>query len=282
MLDAHMDEVGLMIVAKEGDGTYRFEKVGGIDPQYLAGKQVWVGKKRIEGVIGAKPIHLTTQEERTKRIDIESLRIDVGKNTEIHLGDRAVFATLFRLSGASIMAKAIDDRIGVATLIELIKHAPDEINLCAVFSVQEEIGTRGAGVAANYFNPDLAVVVDATPAYDLPSQNQTENSSYNTRLGHGPAIYTMDKSTLHSTRLIRFMIACAEEKKISYQMRQPGGGGTNAGVIQRSMEGIPAVSVSVPHRYPHSPISIARLSDWQETLNLLQVALKRVTPDLIR
>ena len=281
MLDAHMDEVGLMLVADEGEGIYRFETVGGIDTRHLVGKQVYVGKERTPGVIGGKPIHLMESSERTRKVSIDSLRIDLGLAGKANLGDRAGFATKFRRVGPSIMAKAIDDRIGVATLIELFKHAPANIDLCAAFTVQEEIGLRGAKVAAHYFNPDLAIAVDSTPANDLPDFDGNENATYNTKLGHGPAVYIADGSTLHDLRLVRFLQATASSAGIPHQLRQPGGGGTDSSAIQRALTGIPAVSVSVPHRYTHSPVSISRVDDWKHTLILLHAALKKITPELV-
>ncbi|HEX2696572.1 MAG TPA: hypothetical protein VHM28_02615, partial [Anaerolineales bacterium] len=157
MLDAHMDEVGFMLVAEDGDGLYQFEVIGGIDDASLAGKQVMVGKDRVRGVIGAKPIHLTTREERRKTLPAESLRIDLGPNGKAKPGDRGTFAPNFQRNATSVMSKALDDRIGVATLIELVKSAPPNIDLLAAFTVQEEIGLRGAKVAAQYFKPDLAI-----------------------------------------------------------------------------------------------------------------------------
>ena len=281
MLDAHMDEVGFMIVADDGDGLYRFETIGGIDVRHLIGKQVLVGKDRTPAVIGGKPIHLMNGDERTRKVALDALRIDVGLSGKASVGDRAGFATEFRRVGPSILAKSIDDRIGIATLIELIKQAPPNIDLCAAFSVQEEIGLRGAKVAAQYFNPDVAIAIDSTPAYDLPLYEGGENISYNTKLGLGPAIYIADGSTLHDPRLVRFLQETAEAEKIPYQFRQPGGGGTDSGAIQRSLAGIPTVSVSVPHRYTHSPVSISRLDDWKNTINLLHAALKKMTPALI-
>jgi endoglucanase len=232
-------------------------------------------------VIGAKPIHLMEIEEYKKKVPLDALRIDLGPGGKANIGDRAGFATRFRRVGPSIMAKSIDDRIGVATLIELFKQAPPNIDLCAAFSVQEEIGLRGAKVAAQYFHPDLAIAIDATPANDLPLHDSSENVAYNTKLGLGPAIYIADGSTLHDPRLVRFLRETAEAEKIPYQLRQPGGGGTDSGAIQRSLAGIPSVSVSVPHRYTHSPISLARVEDWKNTINLLHAALKRVTPELL-
>lgn len=281
MLDAHMDEVGFMIVSDDGEGLYRFETVGGIDVRHLVGKQVYVGKERTPAVIGARPIHLLETEDYKKKVPLDALRIDVGPSGKANVGDRAGFATRFRRVGPSIMAKSIDDRIGVATLVELLKHAPPNIDLCAAFSVQEEIGLRGAKVAAQYFHPDLAIAIDSTPANDLPLHDNSENISYNTKLGLGPAIYIVDGSTLHDPQLVRFLCETAEAEKIPYQLRQPGGGGTDSGAIQRSLAGIPTVSVSVPHRYTHSPISIARVEDWKNTINLLDAALRRITPELL-
>jgi len=281
MLDAHMDEVGFMIVADDGEGLYRFETVGGIDVRHLVGKQILVGKEYSPAVIGGKPIHLMNREERTGKVPLDALRIDTGLSGKAKVGDRAGFATKFRRVGPSILSKSIDDRIGVATLIELFRQAPPHIDLCAAFSVQEEIGLRGAKVAAQYFKPDIAIAVDSTPANDMPLYDGGENFSYNTKLGLGPAIYIADGSTLHDPRLVRFLAETAEAEGIPYQFRQPGGGGTDSGAIQRSLAGIPTVSVSVPHRYTHSPISISRLDDWKNTINLLYAALRRITPELI-
>jgi endoglucanase len=281
MLDAHMDEVGFMIVDDEGDGLYRFETVGWMDLRYLVGKQVLVGRERTPAVIGAKPIHLMSGDEYIRMVPLDALRLDLGPTGMAKVGDRAGFATKFRRVGPSIMAKSIDNRIGVATLIELLKHSPPNIDLCAAFSVQEEIGVRGAKVAAQYFNPELAIAIDSVPANDLPLHDGSENTSYNTRLGLGPAIYVADGSTLHDPRLVRFLRETAEVEKIPYQIRQPGGAGTDSGAIQRALTGIPTISVSVPHRYTHSPASLARVNDWKHTLHLLHAALKRITPALL-
>jgi endoglucanase len=277
LLDAHMDEVGFMIVHDDEEGFYQFEVVGGIDERHLVGKQVIVGRDHAIGVIGAKPIHLATPEELKHAIGTDAMRIDLGPEGKASVGDRATFATKFRKVGPSIMSKSIDDRIGVAILIELLKHAPRNIELCLSFSVQEEIGLRGAKVAAHYFEPDLAIAVDSTPARDLPNFEGGENFTYNTRLGFGPAIYMANSSTIDDPRLVRFLAETAEKEKIPYQFRQPGGGGTNAGAIQQSRAGVPVVSVSVPHRYTHSPVSVSRVDDWKNTLNLLHAALKSMT-----
>jgi endoglucanase len=282
LLDAHMDEVGFMIVNDDSDGFFQFQTVGGIDARHLVGKQVIVGKDHAVGVIGAKPIHLTTPEERRHTIEVDALRIDLGPEGKAKVGDRATFATKFKRVGPSIMSKAIDDRIGIAILVELLKHAPKHIELCLSFSVQEEIGLRGAKVAAHYFEPDLAIAVDSTPARDLPHYEGKENYAYNTQLGLGPAIYMANNSTMDDPRLVRFLAETAEKHKIQYQFRQPGGGGTNAGAIQQARAGAPVVSVSVPHRYTHSPVSVSRVDDWKNTLNLLHTALNDMEPSLIK
>jgi len=284
MLAAHMDEIGFMIVKKHDDNLFEFECVGGIDERQLPGKSVLVGRDHLPGVIGAKPIHLTTAKERKNKIEVSSLRIDLGPEIgeKVKPGDRATFATRFELLGPSIRAKALDDRLGVATLIELLKHAPDNIDLLAAFTVQEEVGLRGARVAAYAFDPDMAIAVDSTPAYDLPHwDEEDENVQYNTCLDAGPAIYVMDRATIADRRLVKLLTETGDQEGIPYQFRQPGGGGTDAGVIHKTRSGIPSTSVSIPSRYAHTAASIARLDDWANTLRLLYAALTRVTPELL-
>lgn len=279
MLDAHMDEVGFMLVEDDSDGWFKFETIGGIDVRQLVGKPVLVGKNHYPGVIGARPIHLTTADERSSAIPLDSLRIDLGPEnaTKVKIGDRATFATRFKQVGPSLMGKALDDRLGVATLIELVKNPPANIELLVSFSVQEELGLRGARVAAYGFNPDAAFAIDSTPANDLPDWQGEENTRYNTRLGGGPAIYLADIGTLSDPRLIRLLTQTGDELKIPYQFRQPGGGGTNAGAIHTRRAGIPVVSISIPGRYAHSAVLVSRLSDWQNTLALVYHTLTRLT-----
>ncbi len=276
LLAAHMDEVGFMVVSDEGEGVYRFEVVGSVDLASVAGKIVWVGRKRIPAVIGIKAIHLLSEEERRQKVRLESLRLDTGKNGKVQVGDRAGFATPFRRVGNVLFAKALDNRLGVSLLIELLKSAPKHLELLLAFTVQEEIGLRGARVAAYALNPDLAIAVDSTPARDLPAHEGRENTTYNTRLGAGPAIYVADAATLSDRRLVEHFVSTAEAEGIPYQIRQPGGGGTDAGAIHRQRTGIPSVSISVPSRYPHTPIGMCRLDDWQNTFRLLQAGLKRL------
>lgn len=282
MIAAHMDEVGFMLVDDEGEGLFKFEIVGGIDNRQLAGKPVLVGKDKLPGVIGAKPIHLTTADERKNPIPLDSLRIDVGpgNSKKCKVGDRATFATRFETWGPSLVGKALDDRLGVATLIEFVKHTPENIELLAAFTVQEENGLRGARVAAYSMHPDVAFVLDSTPANDLPVWDDEENGRYNVHINHGPAIYRLDAATLSDPRLINHLVKVGDEFKIPYQFRQPGKGGTDAGAIHKQRGGIPSVSISIPGRYAHSAVLIARTEDWKNTVSLVYASLCKLSRDL--
>lgn len=282
MLAAHMDEVGLMIVRAGAEGLWKFETVGGVDTQTLPGEIVWIGKERIPGVIGGKPIHLMEKEEVEHPIKVDSLAIDIGaKDREtaakrLHPGDRAVFATTFHSERDILRGKALDNRLGVAALIELAANPPPGIELWAAFTVQEEIGLRGATVAAHTIDPQAAIVMDATPANDMPMWDGSESSLYNTKLGCGPAIYIADRRTISDPRLVRLLAEAGERKGIAFQYRQPGGGGTDAGAIHIARAGVPSVSVSVPCRSPHTPVSTARLEDWRGLIELVRAALEHL------
>ncbi len=292
MIAAHMDEVGLMLTSDEEKGMFRFDTVGGLDASQLVGKPFWVGSKHIPGVVGIKPIHLMEEEELRKPISLDTLRLDVGPENgkKVGVGDRATFSTPFIRLGSSLRAKALDDRLGIATLIALTQHAMPHLDFYAAFTVQEEVGLRGARVAAYAMNPDLAFVLDSTPARDLPTwenggyhteEGGAENVQYNTKLGAGPAIYVADSATISDPRLINHLIETAEQFGIPYQIRQPGGGGTDAGAIHRQRSGIPTISISVPGRYLHTAAAIASLDDWKNTLSLVYAALARLAPDLL-
>jgi len=289
MLSAHLDEVGFMLTAEDDreEGIFRFELVGGIDPRWLAGKPVQVGSEHYKGVIGCKAIHLTTSEERRNPFTVESLRVDLGGSGKAKVGDWGTFATPFQKIGQSIRAKALDDRIGVAIAIELLKYEYPTLDLLAAFTVQEEVGLRGAKVAAHALNPDLAIVIDCTPAYDLPLQLEDsfyppENDRYNTRLGQGAAIYLSDRATISDPRLVAHFVRTAEEKGIPYQFRQVGGGGTDAGAIHLQRAGIPSISISVPGRYLHTPASLVRIADWESALRLIYHALQSLPVDILQ
>jgi putative aminopeptidase FrvX len=282
MLAAHMDEVGFMLTHTMGDGIYRFEVIGGISGSDLAGKAVWIGKDHIPGVIGIAPVHLIHDDGPQKPIDADDLHIDVGTEAgKEEIGDRATFATTFTRLGPSLRGKALDDRLGVATLIELFKHAPSNVDLLGAFTVQEETSHYGARVAAYAFNPDLAIILESTPAYDLPAWELEENDRYNTKLGAGPAVYIADSATLYDPRLVRYVIDTAEKRGIPYQIRQPGGDSTDAGAVHKQRMGIPSIAISVPGRYHHSPAAIVRLTDWQHTMDLVTSILQDLAPAVL-
>jgi endoglucanase len=287
MLAAHMDEIGFLVVGIDKDGLLRFDKVGGIDPRHLPGKVVWVGEKQIPGVIGAKPIHLTKAEERAKAPEVEGLRIDIGATSKdsalarVQPGDQVTFATRFSRSGPTLRGKALDDRLGVAALIEILQFPRTSVDLQAAFTVQEEVGLRGARIAAFALDPDVAIALDCTPAYDLPTWEEKSHTRYNTRAGEGPAIYVADRATLGNPGLIQWLTLTAQQEAIPFQYRQPGGGGTDAGSIHLSREGIPSVSLSVPARNLHSTVSLARTLDWRHQIRLIHHGLNNLRPSTL-
>ncbi len=285
MLDAHMDEVGFMIFGANGDGTLKFRAVGGVEDGILPGKVVLVGPDRIPGVIGVKPIHLLRGE--TNVLKIEDLAIDIGAaseseaNAAVTVGQTAIFATEFRTWNGAASGKALDDRAGCAVLIEVLRGPRLPVEILAAFTVQEEVGLRGARVASHAFDPDAAVAIDTTPANDLPPTIE-QDVSPNTRLGHGPAIYVMTRRDLSDPRLVKHFVATGDALKIPYQLRQPGGSGTNAGGIIPVRAGIPTISVSVPARYLHSPASLIYLKDVRSTVALVRESVARLTAAVLQ
>jgi endoglucanase len=167
-------------------------------------------------------------------------------------------------------------------LAELLEHPPEGIELQAAFTVQEEIGLRGARIAAHALKPEFAIALDCTPARDLPTWNGEENTQYNAKLGLGPAIYAADARTLAHPGLLRHLVDTAEAAEIPYQIRQPGAGGTDAGAIHLTREGIPSISVSVPARYIHTACSIAYVSDWRNTVRLVHAAVSSLSRSVLR
>lgn len=283
MVAAHMDEIGMMLIKEDGDGLFEFVVIGGVDPRQLVGKPVIVGRKHVPGVIGAKAIHLTTREEREQELKVKSLRIDVGLGGSklVEIGDRATFDTKLAVLGPSLRGKALDDRLGVFNLIQLLKNAPENIDLLAAFTVQEELGLRGAKTAAYHFTSDIGIAMDSTPANDMPHFDGEENTTHNTKLDGGPAIYLMDGATIGDRRLVKWLTDTADAEKIPWQYRQPGRGGTDAGAIHKTRAGVPSVSVSVPQRYLHSAAGLVRIDDELNTLKLMHAALSRLDRSIL-
>jgi putative aminopeptidase FrvX len=288
MLAAHMDEVGLMVLGATAEGMLKFDLVGGLDERALVAKPVWVGHARVAGVIGGAPPHLIDWKGELTPYKVDALGIDIGARTKeealarVRPGDGAVFATRFERVGSTLRGKALDDRVGVATLIELVLDPPPGIQLLAAFTTQEEIGLRGASVAAHALDPQAAIILDCTPANDQPLWDGSENTTYNTRLGMGPAIYVGDRGTLPNPRLIEHLVRSAEAAGLPYQRRQPGGGSTDAAAIHLARKGIPSISLSVPGRYLHTPIAMIHFDDWRASVALVRTALARLRPETIR
>jgi endoglucanase len=285
MIAAHMDEVGLMITGCEGSGGLRFRPVGGIDDRILPGKVLLVGPDKIPGVIGAKPIHLLKGDEDKQVIKMDAMVIDIGASSKeeaeklVKLGQVAAFATRYNKAGHTATGKAFDDRAGCAVLVELLRGARFPFDLYAVFTVQEEVGLRGAQVAASAVEPDCAFALEGTVCDDLPKDKDT---SPTTELGHGPAITLMDRSVFADRRLVDHLVATAERLGIPYQFKQPGVGGTDAGAITRSKAGVPSAPVAVPCRYIHSPVSRLSLDDFENAVKLMRESLKRLSPEVLK
>jgi putative aminopeptidase FrvX len=281
MVAAHMDEIGLIITGINGDGTLSFDKVGGIDDRVLVSKQVYVGEGAVPGVIGYPPIHLSPRAERERAPDMARAAIDIGATDKgsaercVSVGDyvsfRGDWTVLDTGDLRTVMAKALDDRAGCAVLAELLQD-DYALDLYAVFTAQEEVGTRGARVAAQRIAPDVAIALEGTICDDLPRPPGDDNTPV-TVLGNGPAITFMDRSVIADRRLVSLLLRIAEEQGIPHQFKSAVAGGTDAGAIHLVHEGVPAVTVAVPVRYIHAPISMLSLYDFDHTVSLVRAAL---------
>ncbi|MBD3184568.1 M20/M25/M40 family metallo-hydrolase [Candidatus Poribacteria bacterium] len=281
MVAAHMDEVGFFIDSIDSKGFLKFKKIGGIDDRVLLSKRVMVGEKKSPGVIGLKPIHLKSSGDRGKVVKSDDMGIDVGASSKDDAkktakeGYTAIFATKFSQSGDIATGKAFDDRAGCAVLIELLKGSYP-FTLHGVFTVQEELGLRGAGVAAYALNPDFAFALEGTTAGDMPTKRDVSPS---TNMGGGPAITVMDRSVISDKRLVKLLVNTAEKEGIPYQFKRTVTGGTDSGAIHRARSGVPSVTVAVPIRYIHSPVGMLNLKDFQNTVKLMEKTLQRM-PEL--
>jgi len=284
LLTAHMDEVGLMVMDYNSDGTLQVESIGGIPVRTLPGLHVFVGKDQIPGVIGVKAIHRVEHAARNKAPKISALAVDIGATSLDEakrlapLGTSITFATTFHELGETIYGKAFDDRVGCAILLALLQGPPFPFEVFGVFTVQEEIGLRGATVAGYTVEPDVAVVLEGTLADEYPREEK--DTSTTTRLGEGPAITIKDRTYVTPPRLLKHFIQTAETNRLQYQLKQPGISGTESGSIHKTRGGVPSITVAVPCRYIHSPVSLTRKSDVTATKDLVDTALRALTPEL--
>lgn len=277
MVDAHMDEIGLIITAVTDEGYLKFATVGGIDTSVLMTRRVVIGDGVI-GVISCKPYHLVEPDERKKMPTKDSLFIDIGaKNREkalnlVKLGDAAVFDSEYMLMGELIKAKAIDDRAGCSILIKLLCEE-SEYDYYATFSVQEEVGLRGARVAAYTVDPDSAIVLESTTAADIAG---VPDERMVCKVGKGVAVSFMDGATLYDKEYYDLAMQVAVQNDIPCQSKAAVTGGNNSGAINSSRGGVRTVSLSVPCRYIHSQSCVASTVDINSTYLLAKAMISKI------
>ncbi len=278
MLSAHMDEVGLIITGYK-DKLLKFKSVGGIDERILLNKRVSVGDSKIPGVIGAKPIHLQKKAERTKPIGIDSMFIDIGaedKKELERLVPRGTFVAfdskMVEFGEGCIKAKALDDRVGCAILMDMIRYKFD-FDLYCCFTVQEEVGLRGSAITTYRVEPDIAIVVEGTTCSDVAG---VEEQFHTTKLKGGAALSFMDRTTVYDKELLDFIKNVAESNNIKYQLKKTVSGGNDSGRIQRSLEGVRVATISIPCRYIHSPVSVMSKEDFFSSRELVRAVLNEI------
>lgn len=277
MLCAHMDEVGLIITNITEEGYLKFDTVGGIDNKVIADRAVRIND--INGVIGLKPIHQLSSDEKEKAPCTSELFIDIGaKNKEdalkyVHPGDYAYFKSdYYTFGNGFIKAKALDDRIGCMLLIELIKEET-EYDTYFSFNVQEEVGLRGAMCTSFAIQPDISVVLETTTAADLCGVTGGDRVCV---LGDGPVVSFMDGRTIYDKGLYNLTMETAKDNQIKIQTKTAIAGGNDAGAIQTSGKGSRVMAVSLPCRYIHSGSSVVKDSDIDETRKLLKAVLPKL------
>lgn len=288
MLSAHMDEVGFMITKVNKNGTLSFSAPS-IDARLLLAKRLVIGDNRVPGIIGAPVPHLQKGGSAQRVVDAGDLYVDIGAsddkgaNGKVKVGDYATFATRFvSLSQdpgwPTVRGKGFDDRAGCTALVKLLQGGPYPVDVTGVFTVQEEVGLRGARVAGHRVDPHAAFALEGTICDDLP-RPPDEDSTPVTRLGDGPAITLMDRSMIAHPGLVSLLEETAAAEGIAVQYKAPGLGGTDSGAIHLARSGVPAVAVAVPCRYIHGPASILNLNDLDATIRLMDAALRRLRPE---
>lgn len=272
MIAAHMDEVAMMVTDITADGALRFGAVGGIDAAAMIGRQVCVGSDGIQGVIGACPIHRLSAEQRKTAAKAEDLAVDIGAADRadaekyVSLGDIITFAPAYHtLHGGKIAAKALDDRYGCSLLLSLLREdLPCELTVA--FTVQEEVGLRGATVAANAIKPEIAIVLETTTAADFP-----DSADPVCKLGDGAVISFIDGRTVYDAALYHLAVQLCKEQGIPWQTKTKIAGGNDAGAIQNS--GARVLAISAPCRNLHAPLCVMQESDADACDRLLHAMI---------
>lgn len=261
MFASHMDEIGIVVTYIDDNGYLRFSDVGGLYTKYLSGRRV-VFENGIEGVIYTEP--------KNDKNSLLKMYIDIGAKTRedaeksVNVGDMAVFCGNFNEQNGVILGKALDNRAGCFALIEAIKRIKSENDLYFVFTVQEEVGLRGARTAAYRVNPDIAISVDVTDTGDTP-----KSDSVAVKLGKGAGIKVMDYSVICDRDVKMSLIEIAKSENIPYQLEVMTEGGTDAGVMHFARGGVKTGGISIPTRYIHSPSEMIEKSDLDAVIKLI-------------
>jgi putative aminopeptidase FrvX len=295
MLPGHIDEIGFMVSHITKEGFVKFVPLGGWWEQVMLAQRVVIKSRNgdVTGVIGSKPPHILTAEERKKMVEKKDMFIDIGAASAaeakeefgVRPGDPIVPVCPFEQmrNPKYMMAKAWDDRVGCALFIDVIKELAKTDHPNTVFgvgTVQEEVGLRGAGTAADVVKPDVCLTLDVTVAGDIPGMKQDEMP--NEKLGKGPVILLADGSALPNVQLRDFAVTVAEANDIPYQFSALMGGGTDSGRVQFHRSGVPTLVIGMPTRYIHSHTSIINYDDYENTLRLLLAMIKKMDAATVR
>ncbi len=276
MIAAHMDQIGFMARHVDDNGFIRLQPVGGFDPRTLVAQRVRVhGTEELSGVLmpATKPTHLLDDAERGKSLKLDDLFVDVGIAGErvkelVPLGTPITFDRTCNDLGEVMVGPAMDDRVSVYVMIEAVRGLTDhQAEVYAVASSQEEVGLRGATVAAFGVEPDIGLALDSTLAVDIPGGTDVDRVS---KLGDGTAIKIMDSSLICDPRLVAHCRALCEAEDIPYQMEILPRGGTDGGAIQRTRDGVPSITISTPTRYVHTVNEMVNKQDVQATVDLVR------------
>lgn len=281
MIAAHMDEIGFIVTHIEKDGFLRFHTLGGFDPKTHTAQRVIVhGKQDIIGVMGTKPIHMMSQEEQKKMPKSTDYFIDLGMPGEeimkyVEIGTPVTRERELIEMGECVNCKSIDNRVSVHILIEALKNMKDfPYDIYGVFTVQEELGMRGANVATHLINPDYAIALDTTIAYDVPGAQEHEKV---TSLGKGAAIKIMDASVVCDSRMVEYMKDIAQRHQIPWQAELLTVGGTDTAAMQKTgKNGAISGAISVPTRHIHQVIEMANKKDILSCIELLTKSVENI------
>ncbi|MDQ3193037.1 MAG: M42 family metallopeptidase [Bacteroidota bacterium] len=278
MIAAHMDEIGFITTHIDKNGFLKFHTLGGFDPKTLTSQRVIIhGKKDVIGVMGSKPVHIMSQEEKGKAVKIDDFFIDLGMNKAevekiVTVGDTISRQRELIEMGDCVNCKSIDNRVSVYILIEVLRELKQTpYDVYAVFTVQEEVGLRGVFASALQIQPDFGFGLDTTIAYDVPGAKDHEMI---TKLGEGAAIKIMDSSTICDYRMVDFMKKTASKHGIKYQTEiLPAGGTDTAGMQRNTAGGAIAGAISIPTRHIHQVIETANKEDIRDCIDLLKACL---------